>query len=277
VGRHGRHRRGRNGCGWDLRRAPRRRTRVHEVDARPVSATGRRRADAPREARRVTAAILRPLADVAQLVERLLAMQKVDGSSPFIRFTEPAGFVCAGGAPSTQESAMVSTRGCSGDQSDCGAAGARATRELARTLVFTDASISGILSPERSTRRRRLRRHLRHRRRPHLRHPSLRSTQRHRSRNSLVHQRLVESRHRKSTQPPLPSWRRRRCLTACDRRALECDRQYSSPELTSVVPLRMPNEVPTLPTESGPRELPSCVRHERSELAPGALQAHKPL
>jgi len=25
------------------------------------------------------------------LVERLLAMQKVDGSSPFIRFTEPAG------------------------------------------------------------------------------------------------------------------------------------------------------------------------------------------
>jgi hypothetical protein len=27
-----------------------------------------------------------PLADVAQLVERLLAMQKVEGSSPFIRF-----------------------------------------------------------------------------------------------------------------------------------------------------------------------------------------------
>ena len=30
-----------------------------------------------------------PLADVAQLVERLLAMQKVDGSSPFIRFRKP--------------------------------------------------------------------------------------------------------------------------------------------------------------------------------------------
>ena len=35
------------------------------------------------------AAILRPLADVAQLVERLLAMQKVDGSSPFIRLVAP--------------------------------------------------------------------------------------------------------------------------------------------------------------------------------------------
>ena len=89
MGRHGRHPRGRNGCGWDLRRAPRRRARVHEVDARPVSETGRRRAAAPREAGRVTAAILRPLADVAQLVERLLAMQKVDGSSPFIRLQSP--------------------------------------------------------------------------------------------------------------------------------------------------------------------------------------------
>ena len=38
----------------------------------------------------VAAAILRPLADVAQLVERLLAMQKVEGSSPFIRFNEAA-------------------------------------------------------------------------------------------------------------------------------------------------------------------------------------------
>ena len=38
------------------------------------------------------------LADVAQLVERLLAMQKVDGSSPFIRFSENpahAGFFLA--------------------------------------------------------------------------------------------------------------------------------------------------------------------------------------
>ena len=33
-------------------------------------------------------AILGAPADVAQLVERLLAMQKVDGSSPFIRFDE---------------------------------------------------------------------------------------------------------------------------------------------------------------------------------------------
>ena len=40
---------------------------------------------------REAAAILRPLADVAQLVERLLAMQKVDGSSPFIRFNKAPG------------------------------------------------------------------------------------------------------------------------------------------------------------------------------------------
>ena len=31
----------------------------------------------------------RRYADVAQLVERLLAMQKVEGSSPFIRFENP--------------------------------------------------------------------------------------------------------------------------------------------------------------------------------------------
>ena len=99
VGRRGRRRRGRDRRGWNLRRARRRRARLHEVDARPVSAAGRRGAAAPREAgRRVAAAILRLLADVAQLVERLLAMQKVDGSSPFIRFRKAleTGPLCPG-------------------------------------------------------------------------------------------------------------------------------------------------------------------------------------
>ena len=62
-----------------------------------------------------------PLADVAQLVERLLAMQKVDGSSPFIRFSESpaqAGFFYAArGSSRASEPArsglgQVSSAGC---------------------------------------------------------------------------------------------------------------------------------------------------------------------
>src|SRR5256885_9940556 len=55
-------------------------------DPRPPSCSGARRvagSRGPAEA----ALYSEPPADVAQLVERLLAMQKVEGSSPFIRFT----------------------------------------------------------------------------------------------------------------------------------------------------------------------------------------------